>query len=147
MRILAAAAASVVAVATTLAFAPSALACGEDTDDVRPIVQPVSLIEKAARMDVEAASFEQSAVSGRRRARMLDARAAKMRAEAVGAPWRMRGSLLAQAADLTARAEQERADAMAQEQRAASLRAEASALRVRARGGRPGWRGAVTVNL
>jgi hypothetical protein len=36
---------------------------------------------------------------------------------------------------------------MAQEQRAATLRAEANVLRVRARGGRPGWRGAVTVNL
>lgn len=146
MRILAAVAA-VVAVATTLASAPSALACGEDTDEVSPVVQPVSLLQQASRMDVEAASFEQSAAAERRQARMLDARAARMRAEAVGAPWRVRGTLLAQAADLASRAEQVRADAMAQEQRAAMLRSEASVLRVRARGGRPGWRAATAVNL
>jgi len=145
MRILTLGAA--VAVATTLASAPTALACGEDRDDVGPVVQPVSLLEQAARMDVEATSFERSAATVRRQARMLDARAARMRTEAAAAPWRVRGLLIAQAADLEARAEQSRADAMAQEQRAAALRAEASALRVRARGGRPGWRGAVTVNL
>jgi hypothetical protein len=145
MRILALGA--VVVVATTLASAPTALACGEDRDDVSPVVQPVSLLERASRMDVEAASFERSAAAVRRQARMLDARAAKMRTEAAGAPWRVRGQILAQAADLEARAEQSRADAMAQEQRAATLRAEAKVLRVRARGGRPDWRGAATVNL
>jgi len=146
MRILAAAAA-VVAVATTLASASDALACGEDRDDVSAVVQPVSLLEQASRMDVEAASFEQSVAAERRQARMLDARAARMRAEAASAPWRVRGQILAQAADLASRAEQVRADAMAQEQRAAMLRSEASVLRVRARSGRPGWRGAATVNL
>jgi hypothetical protein len=146
MRVLVLAAAA--AVATTLASASSAFACGDDRDDVSPVVvQPVSLLEQAARMDVEATSFERSAATVRRQARMLDARAARMRNDAAGAPWRMRGQLLAQATDLEARAEQSRADAMAQEQRAATLRAEANAMRVRARGGRPGWRGAVTVNL
>jgi hypothetical protein len=145
MRILALGAA--VVVVTTLASAPTALACGDDRDDVSPVVQPVSLLEQAARMDVEATSFERSAAAARRQARMLDARAARMRTEAASAPWRIRGQLLAQAADVEARAQQSRSDAMAQEQRAASLRAEANVLRVRARGGRPGWRGAVTVNL
>jgi len=146
MRILALGAA-VVVVATTLAAASTALACGDDRDDVSPVVQPVSLLQQASRMDVEAVSFEQSAAVARRQARMLDARAARMRGAATGAPWRLRGQLLAQAAELSARAEQERADAMAEAQRAASLRAEAGVLRLRARGGRPGWRGAATANL
>lgn len=147
MRILALAAA-VVGVATTLATAPSALACGEDAgDEVAPVVLPVSLLQRADRMDLEAASFERSAAAERREARMLDARAARMRAEAAGAPWRMRASLLTQAADLAGRAEQVRADAMAQEQRAASLRAEARVLRSRARGRRGVGCGAAVVNL
>jgi hypothetical protein len=145
MRILALGAAVVVAM--NLASVPTAFACGDDRDDVSPVVQPASLLQQASRMDVEAASFERSAAAVRRQARMLDAGAAKMRTEAAGAPWRVRGQLLAQAADLEARAEQSRADAMAQEQRAATLRAEANVLRVRARGGRPGWHGAATVSL
>jgi hypothetical protein len=145
MRTLAAVAA-VVAGATTQAVAPSPRAGGEDRDEVSPVVQPVSLLEQASRIDIEAASFEQNAAAMRRQARLLDARAAKVRAEAAGAPWRTRGRLLAQAADLETRAEQDRADAMVQEQRANSLRAAASILRVRARGGRTGWR-AEAVNL
>jgi len=145
MRILALGAA--VVVATILASAPTALACGADRDDVSPVVQPVSLLEQAARMDVEAASFERSAAATRRQARMLDARAARMRGEATGAPWRLREQLLAQAADLQARAEQSRAEAIGQEQRAASLRAEARVLRVRARGRRGAGCGAAVVNL
>jgi hypothetical protein len=148
MRIAPAALAFVVATAAALCAAPAALACGTDDVPQRPtrVVTPVALLDEAAQLESEARTFEQAAMDAQRRMQTLAMRAGETRNAASATSGRTRLRLLALAASLEERAEEERADAMQQQQRATELRAQATLLRTRARG-RNGWRGSATVSL